>query len=123
MTYNLNPTDKNFPFRRDDTLKDSQVTFDSVLDIIISSIPVSSPQSIVELTTSDDVSIHTDIVFCTGTLTANLVDPSTAIKQVAVRSVSGTITITADSGTVETSSLTTGQATTLVPRASGWFEV
>lgn len=123
MTFNLNPTENKYPYKKDDTFKDSQVTYDPDLDIIIISVPVSYPQNIIELTSGDDVSIHVDIVFCTGTFTVNLVDASTAIKQVVVRSLSGTITITADAGTVETTTLTTGQATTLVPRASGWYEV
>ena len=77
-----------------------------------------------ELSFSQNIPTDADVVFNTGTLTVNLPNPSIATtKIVTIRSISGTTTITADAGTVETDTLTTGQATTLVARATGWFEV
>jgi len=117
----LNPTEGFIPYRGSTKFKDSPAEFDTITGRIIVSVPVVFPQVIVELSDDENVTTATDIVFCTGTLTANLVDPSTAIKQVTIRSISGTTTITADSGTVERSSLSTAQSVTLAPRASGWF--
>ncbi len=82
-----------------------------------------SPFTFLEASGNVDAGLETDIVWCTGTLTVNLVDPSIATRPVTVRNISGTTTITADAGTVETTSLTVGQATTLAPRATGWFEI
>lgn len=76
-----------------------------------------------ELSSSVDINANTTDAFCTGTLTANLIDPSLADNKVTIRSISGTTTLTADAGTVENDTLTTGQAVTLAPRSTGWFQV
>ena len=64
-----------------------------------------------------------DIVFADGTFTINYPDPTTALKMVTVRNISGTQTLATPSGTIDVSTLTLGQATTQAPRASGWFEI
>ena len=64
-----------------------------------------------------------DIIWCSGSLTVTLLDPTEAIKSVIIRSLSGTVTLDPSSGTTETTTLTTAQAQRLGPRATGWFNL
>ena len=79
--------------------------------------------SIVEASTTYNALGTEDVIFCTGTFTVTLIDPSTATKPVSVRNISGAITLATAAGTIEVTSLTVGQSSTLAPRASGWFEI
>ena len=45
MTSNTNPTDKTYPYKRDDTFKDSQVSYDSDNDLINVTVPVIFPRA------------------------------------------------------------------------------
>ena len=92
-------------------------------DAVDARLLVNNDLVVLELTSDSDISLDTDVVFSTGSLTSNLYDPSLKSAKVILRCISGTMTITSDEGTVETTSLTVGQATTLVSRATGWFEV
>lgn len=85
--------------------------------------PGSGEQITLELTDDGSVNSLTDRVFCTGDLTATLIDPNLAVKAVTLRCISGTTTIASLAGTVEVTTLTVGQSTTLAPRSGGWFEV
>ena len=77
----------------------------------------------VEANTDISVSYPTGVVFATSTLTVTLPDSSKSFAPITVRNISGVTTITAVSGSIEMPTLTVGQATTLAPRASGWFEI
>ena len=78
---------------------------------------------ILNLTSSANVPDGTDVVFCTGTLTATLVDPATATRGVTLRNISGTTTLATAAGTIEVTSLTLGQSVTFAPRSTGWFVI
>lgn len=71
-----------------------------------------------ELTTNGSVADTTDIVWCTGNLTATLGDPATATGPVTIRNISGTTTVTSTVGTVEQTTLTVGQSFTYSPRTT-----
>ena len=82
----------------------------------------SAAMVIAEYTSNTTVALE-DIVFCTGTFTVTLPNPAAAPKRVTVRNISGSTTIATVSGTIEITSLTVGQSTTLAPRSTGWFEI
>lgn len=84
---------------------------------------LSIPDNTVEVMGDYTALIDDDVIFVTGSATITLLDPTAANKQVTIRNISGTTTIQASSGTVETASLSTGQASTMSPRATGWFEI
>lgn len=93
------------------------------IDTIDANLLVNNDLVIQELTTDGDIGLKTAQVFGTGTLTANLFAPTIKSAQITLRCISGTMTITADAGTVENDTLTVGQSTTLATRATGWFQV
>ena len=119
MSYNLNPTDKTYPYRRDDTLKDSQASYDPDNDFINVSVPVVSRQIIVETAITKDVLANVDTIFASGDITLNLEDRGDSGIPVSIRNLSGTTTITADVGTPEQTTITFGNAVKFVQIASG----
>lgn len=124
MTYNLNPTDQTYPFRDDDTLKDSQVSFDPAEDIINITVPVVFPRIVVETSSSIDIEDNVDTVFASGNITLNLEDRGTSGIPISIRNLSGTTTVTADVGSVEQTTITTDNGVKFVQIASGdWKEV
>lgn len=67
-----------------------------------------------------------DYIVISGTQTVTLIDPALAFKSVVIRNNTGsaaTLTITASTGTTETTSLTDGQAQRLLPVGSVWTNV
>lgn len=67
--------------------------------------------------------VNDDVIFSNADLTVTLLDPAVAIKQCKFRAISGTMTLVASTGTTETATLTIGQAQTMYPRATGWFNL
>ncbi len=63
------------------------------------------------------------IIYVTASATITLPDPRTVQNTITIRDIAGVTTINSVAGTVETSSLTFGQAVTHGPRESGWFSL
>jgi len=119
MSHLFNTTENNFPYNKDDTFKDSQVSYDEVNDIIIITVPVVFPRIIVETSSSIDIEANVDTVFASGTLTLNLEDRGASGIPISIRNLSGATTLTADVGTLEQTSITFGNAVKFVQIASG----
>ncbi len=67
-----------------------------------------------------------DYIVISGAHTVTLIDPALAFKSISIRNDTGsaaTLTITASTGTTETTSLTDGQAQRLLPLGSEWLNV
>jgi hypothetical protein len=58
------------------------------------------------------------IIFATGDISITMLDPSTAVRQIDIRNISGTTTLIPTAGTLEINSLTPGQSVTMAPRAT-----
>lgn len=65
MTFYKNTTENNFPFNKDDTLKDSQVSFDPVNNILIVTIPVIFPRGITFVVDTYTILLTDDIIEAT----------------------------------------------------------
>jgi len=93
---------------------------DALIEDIIDSF---DNQTSIETAVNYVQTIDDDVIYSTASLTVTLLDPTTARKICRFRSISGTMTLTPASGTTETTSLTVGQAQTMGPRATGWFDL
>lgn len=122
----INPTENNYPYKKDDTLKDSQVSYDETLDIIISSVAGLLPQTVMELSTdtTHDIPSHVYTVIADGDMTLNFEDRNGSGIPLSIRNISGTQSFTADSGTVESTTLTFGNGVKFIQEASDdWTEI
>lgn len=81
-------------------------------------------EDIIEVSANYQVLVTDDIIVATGTLTVTLPLLSNADKKVAIKSISGTVTVDGNGSTVEAPvSLTAGQANTYVPVSTGWVQI
>ena len=81
----------------------------------------SGGQDIVAVTTTYQVQVDDDIVSATGTFTVTLVPIATAVKEVTIVAISGTITLAADATIQTPTTLTTGTSVTVYPASGQWF--
>jgi len=98
---------------------------EQLLEDIIDSYVIGPPaaQAFVETDVNYVQTINDDVIYSTENLTVILLDPAVAIKVCIFRSITGTMTLTASTGTTETSSLTAGNKQTMGPRSAGWFNL
>ena len=122
--------DKQFEFELGDMifalLPQGHVMLEVLADtstVKIIDIAQSDIQQIIDTATNHTQSVNDDVIFATASLTVTMLDPTIAYKPITIRSITGTTTISASTGTVETSSLTAGTSITMAPRASGWFAI
>jgi hypothetical protein len=127
MSHLFNPTEDNYPYRKDDTLKDSQVSYDPALDIIVSTVPSLIPQTLVETSISQDIESHVEIVLGSGDITLTIKDRGTTALPIVIKNesaVSGTITLAAESGTLPQPTITFGTGLIIMQKAdSNWTEL
>ncbi len=73
-----------------------------------------------DVSVSGNSAINDDLIYCDGTLTMTLIDPSTAIKPVTITNISGVTTLASAAGTLAVTTLNVAESVTLGPRSGGW---
>lgn len=66
MSHLFNPTENVYPYRRDDTFKDSQVSFDPVNNILIVEVPVIYPRNLTQVSANYSILETDDIIEVTA---------------------------------------------------------
>ena len=80
--------------------------------------------TIVEISASYDILVGDDIILSTGTHTVKMPLLANAVRDVVIKSVSGTITIDGNGSSVEGGlTITTTQARRFAPETTGWKEI